>query len=83
MGLISGFLTLPLAPVRGVVWVADLLYQQAQRELADPARVRAELTEVERALTSGEISQEEADRREEELLQLLWQGREPDGGLEV
>ncbi|WP_042364563.1 gas vesicle protein GvpG [Streptacidiphilus neutrinimicus] len=83
MGLVSGLLTLPLAPVRGVVWVAERLYDQALRELTDPERVRAELDEVDRARAEGEISQEEADQREQELLQLLWQGRETGGGLEV
>jgi hypothetical protein len=84
MGLLSGLLTLPLAPVRGVAWVAEVIYRQAERELTDPARIRAELEEVEQALSSGQISQEEADRREEELLRLLWRPGSPggDGGYQ-
>ena len=30
MGLIMGLLTLPLAPVRGTVWIAERLEEQAQ-----------------------------------------------------
>lgn len=83
MGLISGLLTLPLAPVRGVLWVAELVYEEAQREVQDPSRLRAELAEVERARAAEEITQDEADRREDELMEALWQGRTPGGGLEV
>ncbi|MGO4759259.1 gas vesicle protein GvpG, partial [Streptomyces sp. 2MCAF27] len=36
MGLITGLLTLPLAPVRGVAWIAEQLRQEALRELYDP-----------------------------------------------
>lgn len=84
MGLVSGLLTLPLAPVRGVVWVAGLLCEEAEREFRDPARLRAELAEIERAREAGEIGQDEAERREDELVGLLWQGGGlPGGGLEV
>ena len=36
MGLISAILTAPLAPVKGVVWVAEQVHDQAMRELYDP-----------------------------------------------
>ena len=32
MGLITGLLTLPLAPVRGTIWVAEQLAAEAERE---------------------------------------------------
>ena len=35
MGLIMGLLTLPLAPVRGTVWIAERLEEQALEELND------------------------------------------------
>ena len=35
MGLITGLLTLPLAPVRGTAWIAERLLEQAERELYD------------------------------------------------
>ena len=35
MGLITGLLTLPLAPVRGVVWVAEQVQAEAEDALID------------------------------------------------
>ena len=32
MGLFTGLLTLPLAPVRGTVWIAEQLAAEAERE---------------------------------------------------
>ena len=39
MGLLSGLLTLPVAPVRGVVWVAERMLDEANTELSDPATI--------------------------------------------
>ena len=33
MGLFVGLLTLPLAPIRGTVWIAEKLAEEAAREL--------------------------------------------------
>jgi len=38
VGLISGLLTLPLVPVRGTVWIAERLQEQAERELRELRR---------------------------------------------
>ena len=37
----DGLLTLPLAPVRGTIWVAERLLEEAERQLSDPALRRA------------------------------------------
>ncbi|MFG2895125.1 gas vesicle protein GvpG [Streptomyces sp. NPDC048248] len=71
MGLITQILTLPLAPVRGTVWVLDQVLLTAEREYYDPEPVRAELAELEQQLLSGRIGDEEFDRREDELLDRL------------
>lgn len=71
MGLITGLLTLPLAPVRGVVWVAEQLYEQARRELDDPVAVRHRLMDLQAAREAGTISEEDAAREEEELVRRL------------
>lgn len=71
MGLVSGLLTLPLAPVRGVVWVAERVRDQAEQQMYDPAAVRRQLAEVERARAAGELSEEEAAALEDELLRRL------------
>lgn len=74
MGLFSGVLLLPLAPVRGVEWVAGRLLDVAEQELCDPATVRAQLGELNRAYEEGELTEEEFEREEERLLDLLEQG---------
>lgn len=71
MGLFTGLLTLPLAPVRGVVWVAEQVCEQAEQELYDPAVVRQRLDEIERAREKGEIDADEAAELEEQLIARL------------
>ncbi|MBC3191402.1 gas vesicle protein GvpG [Pseudonocardia sp. C8] len=71
MGLITGLLTLPLAPVRGVVWVAEQIEQEVDREMNDPAVVRRKIDDVEREYERGEIDEAERDARQDELLQRL------------
>ncbi|NSC23832.1 hypothetical protein FM076_22815 [Streptomyces albus subsp. chlorinus] len=71
MGLLSGVLLLPLAPVRGVEWVAGRLLETAEKELTDPATLRARLGALNRAFEDGEITEEEFEREEERLLDLL------------
>ncbi|MEV0844369.1 gas vesicle protein GvpG [Streptomyces sp. NPDC049954] len=71
MGLLTGLLTLPLAPVRGVSWIADRLVDAAEQEHSDPAVVRARLAALNRAYDEGEIGTEQFETAEEELLDLL------------
>ncbi|HST49346.1 gas vesicle protein GvpG [Jatrophihabitans sp.] len=71
MGLITGLLTLPLAPVRGVAWVADKLVAVAEEQFYDVDAIYAELRELAADLDEGRISEEEFDRAEDVLLQRL------------
>ncbi|MFB7616874.1 gas vesicle protein GvpG [Kitasatospora sp. NPDC056181] len=71
MGLPTQILTLPLAPLRGPVWVLERLVETAGDEYYDPAPVQRELADLERALLAGEIDDETFDRREDELLDRL------------
>ena len=59
MGLLTGLITLPLAPVRGTIWIAEQLLDEAQRELDDPKNIEAQLLEAEARYERGEISEEE------------------------
>ena len=77
MGLIVGLLTLPLAPVRGVAWVADQVYQEAQRQWSDPEAIYAEMDAIQTRREEGSIDEAEADLREEELLQRLMAAEQP------
>ena len=80
MGLVTGLLTLPLAPLRGVVWVAEQVYEQAQQELDDPAIVRRRLMEVQAAREAGTLTEEEASAQEAELVRRLWEARRNSAG---
>ena len=71
MGLITGILTLPLAPVRGTVWIAEQIRQQAEEELYDPSRIHDQRAELDQARESGALSEEEAAQLEEELIERL------------
>lgn len=75
MGLVKGLLGLPLAPVRGTVWVADQVLQQAEQEYYDPSTIRKELERVDELRARGEITAEDADALEEELIDRLVEGR--------
>ena len=71
MGLITGLLTLPLAPVRGAAWVADQVAQEADRQLYDEDRILRELAALEMAVEDGEMTEEERAREEDDLLERL------------
>jgi hypothetical protein len=71
VGLVTGLLGLPLAPVRGVIWLAEQVLEQAEEQFYDPARIRAQLEQVDEARRSGELSEEECVEIENELLQRL------------
>ncbi len=71
MGLLTGLLGLPLAPVRGVLWLAEQIKDHAEEQYYDPVRIRAQLERVDEARRSGEISEAEAAELENELLQRL------------
>lgn len=75
MGLISGLLGLPLAPLRGTVAVAEQILRQAEEEYYDPSRIRAQLDDVARRRESGELTDAEATAWEDELVDRLLEGR--------
>ncbi len=75
MGLITGLLTLPLAPVRGVAWVAEQVADQAEQEMYDEGKIMRELAAVELAHDAGEISEDELATRVDALLERLEEGR--------
>jgi hypothetical protein len=71
MGLFSGLATLPLAPVRGVVWVAEQLAEEADRRLYDEDTIKRELFQLEIDEQDGVISAEEREAMERDLLDRL------------
>lgn len=71
MGLFTGLLTLPLAPVRGVVWIAEQVVDEAERQLSDEQDIRRRLLALELDYEDGKIGEEERRMAEEELLNRL------------
>ncbi len=55
MGLFTGLITLPLAPVRGVVWIAEQVAEEIDRELYDEGSIRRELLQLELDFEDGVI----------------------------
>ena len=74
MGLLTALVTLPLAPVRGTMWVAEVLLEEAERQLNDPRFVEQQLVEAEAAHERGELTDEEFADIEDELLGRLLSG---------
>jgi hypothetical protein len=79
VGFFSELLLLPLAPVRGVVWVAEKIEEQVDHQMNDPAVIRAQIDDLDAAHERGEISDEERDEQQDVLLARLT-GRDPAGG---
>jgi hypothetical protein len=79
MGLITGLLTLPLAPLRGTVAVADQILRQAEEIHYDPAAIRRELEKVDRLRAAGEIDEDAATVWEDELIERLMTGQARSG----
>lgn len=71
MGLIKELLLLPVAPVRGTGWVLRQVLAEAERQYYDPTAVQRELADLAKRLDSGEIDEDEFDRREDALLDRL------------
>ena len=79
MGLITGILMWPLAPVRGVAWIAEQVKQEAERQWNDPAAIQDALDDVQARREAGLIDDAEADRLEEELIERLLASDQPYG----
>ena len=71
MGLLTLPFRLPWLPVQGVVRLAQLIEEEAERTFYDPATVRHELERIEEARVAGEITDEEAAQLQEEVVARL------------
>lgn len=68
MGLLSGFF---FGPIKGTIWVAEQLKDEAERQFYDPGAIRRELETVAQARQDGTLSDEEATEMEQELIDRL------------
>ena len=77
MGFLTNLLTFPvLGPIKGVIWIAEQVTEQAEKELYDEDKVRGQLMELELRYDLGEVSEEEYLAAEEVLLERLKVARE-------
>lgn len=65
MNLLTLLFRLPFLPLQGIIQLAELLRDQAEQELHDPAAVRHQLEELERAEQAGELSTEDVAAAEQ------------------
>jgi gas vesicle protein GvpG len=80
VGLISGLLTLPLAPLRATVWLAEQIAEQAENELYDEGAIRAGLLELEAAREAGELDEQDIAEAEDALIARLMMMRGMESG---
>jgi uncharacterized membrane protein len=71
MGLLPSLIRLPFMPVQGVIKLGEVLREEADRQLRDPARIRRELEQAQRRYEAGEISEEELTHIQDELTSSL------------
>ncbi|MEV0729686.1 gas vesicle protein GvpG [Polymorphospora sp. NPDC050346] len=69
--MLGPILSLPLAPVHGLVGLARVLRDQAEQELYDPATVQRQLEELSAAAAAGELSDEELAAAEQQIIDRL------------
>lgn len=62
-----------LAPIKGTLFIAGKIHDLAMEEFLDEEGTRQELRELYALIEKGEISEEEFEEREEELVEWLEQ----------
>ncbi|MCW2948244.1 MAG: hypothetical protein JWR24_4961 [Actinoallomurus sp.] len=68
MGLLRMLVTLPFAPVNGLVAIAEVVRQQVEQEMYSPMAIRRDLEKIEQARADGLISAEEEAEAQQEVL---------------
>lgn len=71
MGLFKELVLLPLAPVRGTVWVTEQITEEAERRLYDEGNIKREMLQLEIEFDEGRLGEKERATKEDELLDRL------------
>ncbi|HEY2335218.1 MAG TPA: gas vesicle protein GvpG [Solirubrobacterales bacterium] len=71
MGLFKELVLLPLAPVRGTVWVTEQITEEAERRLYDEGNIKREMLQLEIEFDEGRLGEKERAAKEDELLDRL------------
>jgi hypothetical protein len=69
MGLVSNILLWPLAPVRGVIALGELIQRRVEQEMHNPAATRRQLEALQEARERGEISSEDEEQAQDEIIE--------------
>ena len=77
MGLLMDLLTFPVTgPIKGLVWIAETIQDEAEKQFFSEEAIRAQLMELEMKFELGEISEEAYTEAETVLLQRLKAARD-------
>ncbi len=68
-----------LAPLKGVLFLAEKINEVIEKETSDEGTIKERLMSLQLKFEMDEIDEEEYDRREDELLNLLASIREQKG----
>ncbi|MBT9171588.1 MAG: hypothetical protein DDT18_01971 [Actinobacteria bacterium] len=60
-----------LAPLKGVIWIGEKINEVSEKEFSDEGRIKEKLMEFQLKFELDEISEEEYDKQEKELLERL------------
>lgn len=60
-----------LAPLKGVIWIGEKINEVAEKEVSDEGRIKEKLMELQLKFELDEISEEEYNKQEKELLERL------------
>jgi hypothetical protein len=60
-----------LAPFKGIIFVAEKIDELIQKEISDEGRIKERLMALQLKFEMDEITVEEYDRQEEELLEMI------------
>jgi Gas vesicle protein G len=69
MGLIKELVLLPVAPVRGTLWVAERISDQVEQERYSSGAAVQQLDHLEEAKERGELDEQEAAERQEQVIE--------------
>ena len=71
MDVLTLLFRLPFLPVSGVIRLAEIIRDEADRQMYDPAVVRRELEDAAEARAAGQITDDELARIEEQAVSRL------------
>lgn len=60
-----------LAPLKGVIWIGEKINEVSEKEFSDEGRIKEKLMELQLRFELDEISEDEYEKHEKELLERL------------